>query len=50
MNPYIELEISIDASEDEIKIKFRSLAQIHHPDKGGEIGRASCRERVFGYV
>jgi curved DNA-binding protein CbpA len=36
MNPYIELEISIDASEDEIKIKFRSLAQIHHPDKGGD--------------
>jgi curved DNA-binding protein CbpA len=36
MNPYIELEISIDASEDEIKLKFRSLAQIHHPDKGGD--------------
>jgi len=36
MNPYIELDIPIDATDEEIKIKFRSLAQVHHPDKGGD--------------
>ena len=36
MNPYIELDIPIDATDEEIKIRFRSLAQIHHPDKGGD--------------
>lgn len=36
MNPYIELDIPVDASDEEIKIRFRSLAQIHHPDKGGD--------------
>lgn len=36
MNPYEELDISLDADDEEIKLKFRSLAQIHHPDKGGD--------------
>jgi curved DNA-binding protein CbpA len=36
MNPYIELDIPIDATDEEIKIRFRSLAQTHHPDKGGD--------------
>lgn len=36
MNPYIELDVPIDASDEEIKIRFRSLAQVHHPDKGGD--------------
>ena len=36
MNPYHELDVSIDATDEEIKIKFRSLAQIYHPDKGGD--------------
>lgn len=36
MDPYLELQIAIDATEEEIKLKFRSLANIHHPDKGGD--------------
>ena len=36
MNPYLELEISIDATEEEIKAQYRALAMIHHPDKGGD--------------
>lgn len=36
MNPYIILEVSIHSSEEEIKKKFRILAQLHHPDKGGD--------------
>jgi curved DNA-binding protein CbpA len=36
MDPYLELEISIDASEEEIKAQYRALAMIHHPDKGGD--------------
>lgn len=36
MDPYLELEVAIDATEEELKLKFRSLANIHHPDKGGD--------------
>ena len=36
MDPYLELEVSIEATDEEIKLKFRSLANIHHPDKGGD--------------
>jgi hypothetical protein len=36
MDPYLELEISIDASDEEIKAQYRALAMIHHPDKGGD--------------
>lgn len=36
MDPYLELEVSIDSTEEELKLKFRSLANIHHPDKGGD--------------
>lgn len=36
MDPYLELEISIDATEEEIKAQYRALAMIHHPDKGGD--------------
>ena len=36
MDPYLELEISIDATDEEIKSQYRTLAMIHHPDKGGD--------------
>ena len=35
MNPYIQLDIPVDASLEEIKQRFRTLAHLHHPDKGG---------------
>ena len=35
MNPYTELEVPVDASTEDIKQKYRTLAQLHHPDKGG---------------
>ena len=40
MNPYIILEISPQATDDEIKRQFRKLAQINHPDRGGDEGGA----------
>jgi curved DNA-binding protein CbpA len=33
---YDELELSVNCTGEEIKQKFRTLAQIHHPDKGGD--------------
>lgn len=36
MNPYTILEISPQATDDEIKRQFRKLAQINHPDRGGD--------------
>ena len=36
MNPYTELDLSPDATQDEIKRSYRSHAQRHHPDKGGD--------------
>jgi len=35
-NPYDVLGVSTDASSEEIKSKYKSLAQQHHPDKGGD--------------
>jgi curved DNA-binding protein CbpA len=35
-NPYDVLGVSADASPEEIKSKYKSLAQHHHPDKGGD--------------
>jgi curved DNA-binding protein CbpA len=32
---YDELELTTICTQDEIKQKYRTLAQIHHPDKGG---------------
>ena len=36
MNPYTELDVSVTASTEEIKQRYRTLAQMHHPDKGGD--------------
>ena len=36
MNPYDELGLSSDATDEEIKQKYRELAHEHHPDKGGD--------------
>ena len=36
MNLYEELELSQFWTEEEIKLKYRTLASIHHPDKGGD--------------
>lgn len=35
MNPYTILEVTPQASDEEIKKKFRTLAQKYHPDRGG---------------
>jgi curved DNA-binding protein CbpA len=34
---YDELELPKNCTSDEIKQKYRILAQLHHPDKGGDI-------------
>ncbi len=39
MDPYKILNISRDASDDEIKKAYRKLALEHHPDKGGDENR-----------
>jgi len=36
MNLYDELELPSDCTHNDIKQKYRTLAQIHHPDKGGD--------------
>lgn len=36
MNPYDILGISKNSTPEEIKSKYKSLAQQHHPDKGGD--------------
>ena len=36
MNPYKTLNVTEDASFDDIKRSYKSLAQKHHPDKNGD--------------
>ena len=35
-DPYDDLGLSSDASDEEVRKKFKQLASIHHPDKGGD--------------
>jgi DnaJ-class molecular chaperone len=37
MNPYTVLQVSPQATDEEIKKKYRLLAQQNHPDKGGNV-------------
>ena len=34
---YVELELLKNCTSEEIKQKYRILAQLHHPDKGGDV-------------
>ena len=36
MNPYTELDVPVNASLETIRQRYRTLAQMHHPDKGGD--------------
>ena len=36
MNPYEELDVARHATTEEIRQRYRILAQLHHPDKGGD--------------
>lgn len=36
LDPYFELDLTKFATIEQIKIKYRQLAQEHHPDKGGD--------------
>jgi hypothetical protein len=36
MNPYTELDLPVDASLETIRQRYRTLAQMYHPDKGGD--------------
>jgi len=36
MNPYTELDVPVDASLETIRQRYRTLAQMYHPDKGGD--------------
>ena len=37
MNPYDELGLTTISTSEDIKIKYKILAQQHHPDKGGDV-------------
>ena len=36
MNPYTELDVPVNASLETIRQRYRTLAQMYHPDKGGD--------------
>ena len=47
MNPYTELDVPVDASLETIKQRYRALAQMHHPDKGGDEELFKCIKLAY---
>ena len=47
MNPYTELDVPVDASLETIKQRYRTLAQMHHPDKGGDEELFKCIKLAY---
>lgn len=47
MDPYKELGLSQNCSEEDVKKRYRSLAQIYHPDKGGDPEKFLQIKRAF---
>jgi len=48
MNLYEELGLSSSATYEEIKQRYKSLAQVHHPDRGGD--EEKFKQIKFAYV
>lgn len=47
MNPYEDLKIHKNATQDEIKTAYRNLAKKHHPDKGGAINAMEKLNKAY---
>lgn len=47
MNPYEELGLSRSATDDEIRQRYKSLAQEHHPDRGGDEEKFKRIKRAY---
>jgi curved DNA-binding protein CbpA len=47
MNPYTELDVPVDASLETIRQRYRTLAQMHHPDKGGNEELFKCIKLAY---
>lgn len=47
MNPYTELDLPVTATSEEIKQRYRTLAQMHHPDKGGDEKLFKCIKLAY---
>lgn len=50
MNPYKILDLPEDATDKEIKDRYRSLAQEHHPDKGGDADKMSEINHAYNLI
>lgn len=43
----IALGLKLPCTEDDVKIAYRALAQIHHPDRGGDREKFTMLQRHF---